>query len=114
MIAWGKWLYDLLNLVVIAPEAKSWGIVYPWYVGFNGVESLAWFAFCLFVLIRFLRHRKTAFEILYAISFFVFGVSDVMEMHQTTLGLLTMKGIILVSIIACRKVVLGHYPKAKV
>jgi hypothetical protein len=113
MTAPGKWLYDLLNVPIIDPDAGSWGYVYHGYVGFNAFEAAAWFAICLFVLQRFARKRRTRYEILYALSFFVFGLSDIMEIYRTTLGLLTVKGIILMSILACRKVVLGFYPQAK-
>jgi hypothetical protein len=110
----GKWFYRLLSIAIIEPDQNSWGQVYAWYVGFNGFEALAWFVFCLFVAFRFIAQRKTYYEILYALSFLAFGVSDLMEMHQTTLGLLAAKGIILMSILACRKVVLNFYPKWKV
>jgi hypothetical protein len=114
MTAPGKWFYRLLALVLIDPDLKTWGFVYSWYVGFNAFEASAWFAFCLFVASRFALHRKTWYEILYALSFLVFGVSDLMEIYQTTVGLLIVKGIILASILACRKVVLVYYPLAKV
>jgi hypothetical protein len=109
----GKWFYELLAMPIINPDLASWGFVYHGYVGFNAFEAAAWFGFCLFVAGRFLRHRKTWYEILYSLSFLVFGVSDLMEIYQTTLGLLAVKGIILMSILACRKVVLESYPKAK-
>ena len=109
----GKWFYRLIEIVLIDPDQKTWGFVYNLYVGFNAFEAVAWFAFCLFVAVRYIAHRKTWYEILYSLSFLVFGVSDVMEMHQTTIGLLVVKGIILASILACRKVVLNFYPLAK-
>jgi hypothetical protein len=113
MIDLGKWFYRFLAIVLINPDLSTWGFVYYCYVGFNAFEAIAWFAFSLFVGIRFALHRQTWYEILYALSFLVFGVSDVMEMYQTTFGLLIAKGIILMSIIAGRKVALGYYPGAK-
>jgi hypothetical protein len=110
----GQWLYRLLALVLIDPDQKTWGIVYHFYVDFNAFEAFAWFCFSAFVGGRFIARRKTWYEILYALSFFAFGVSDVMEIFQTTVGLLLVKGIILISILACRKVVLQFYPLAKV
>ena len=109
----GKWFYRLLAIVLIDPDQKTWGLVYYFYVGFNAFEVLAWFAFCLFVAARFVMHKRTWYEILYALSFFVFGISDLMEIYQTTVGLLVMKGIILASILACRKAVLNFYPLSK-
>jgi hypothetical protein len=109
----GQWFYRLLAAVLIDPDLRSWGFVYYLYVGFNALEACAWFAFCLFVAVRYIRRRKTWYEILYSLSFLTFGVSDVMEMHHTTVGLLVAKGIILASILACRKVVLGSYPGAR-
>jgi hypothetical protein len=113
MASLGDWLYRYLSIVIINPEKQTWGIVYLFYTGFNAIEALAWFFFCLFVAVRFTIHRKTGYEILYSLSFLAFGISDVMEIHQTTVGLLLAKGIILISILACRKVVLKSYPQAK-
>ncbi|MCC6126520.1 MAG: hypothetical protein IT426_16290 [Pirellulales bacterium] len=109
----GIWLYRLLALTIIDPDQKSWGIVYSCYVGFNAFEACAWFCFGLFVAGRFFARRKTWYEILYALSFLAFGISDLMEIHRTTVGLLLTKGIILASILACRKVVLQFYPQWK-
>jgi hypothetical protein len=109
----GRWFYQLLAFVIIDPNQQTWGFFYPFYIGFNALEALAWFSFGLFVAVRFIAHRKTWYEILYSLSFLAFGISDVMEIHQTTVGLLLAKGIILISILACRKVVLSFYSFSK-
>lgn len=109
----GQWFYRWSDFVLISPDVRSWGFVYHLYVGFNALEACAWFAFCLFVAIRFAARRRTWYEVLYSLSFLVFGISDVMEMHHTTVGLLIAKGVILASILACRKVALGFYPGAR-
>jgi hypothetical protein len=69
MSAPGKWFYELLATPIINPDLASWGFVYHGYVGFNAFEAAAWFGFCLFVAGRFLRHRKTWYELLYSLSF---------------------------------------------
>lgn len=109
----GKWFYDLLAIKIVDPNRIEWGWFYDVYEWFNAFEAVFWFGFCLFVAVRFVMHRKTYYEILYSLSFLVFGISDVMEVNHTTLGLLIGKGIILTSLIACRKVVLNFYPLAK-
>jgi hypothetical protein len=109
----GKWFCDLLAIRIVDPNRIEWGRFYPVYEWFNAFEAVFWFGFCLFVAGRFALNRKTWHEILYSLSFLAFGISDMMEVNHTTLGLLAAKGIILAWIIACRKVVLNVYPLAK-
>lgn len=83
------------------------------YVGFNFAEALAWLAFAAFVICRWIRNRKTRYEWVYAGSFLLFGVSDLLEMAGLTVGLLLFKAGVLLAIISSRKVVTDHYPEAK-
>ena len=83
------------------------------YVGFNGLEALLWWSLAGYVWTRWIRHRKTPLEHLYAVSFVFFGVTDVLEMDSYTVGLLLLKGFILASILLCRRLVLMHYPGRK-
>jgi hypothetical protein len=106
----GRWFYDLLGTVLIVPDRNLSGLGYSCYVGFNAFEATVWVALGLFVAVRFLRNRRSGYEVLYSLSFFAFGISDVMEIYRTTLGLVAAKGILLISILACRRIVLGFYP----
>ena len=55
----GQWFYRWSDFVLISPDLRSWGFVYHLYVGFNALEACAWFAFCLFVAIRFAARSKS-------------------------------------------------------
>ncbi len=83
------------------------------YIPFNLIEAVFWLAIGLYVLIRYLRHRKTWYELQYSLSFSLFGITDLIETHSTTLWLLGFKAACLLAILQGRKLVLGFYPDAK-
>ncbi|MFN0056289.1 MAG: hypothetical protein ACKV0T_29435 [Planctomycetales bacterium] len=84
------------------------------YVGFNAVEAALWMALAIYVLVRCARQRRMAVEVVYAFGFLVFGLTDVFEMQQLTLGLLAVKLFVLISILLARSIVVRHYPGAKI
>lgn len=83
------------------------------YIPFNLAEALIWFALGVFVLVRYLRHRKSWYELQYSLSFTLFGITDLIETHATTIWLLCFKAACLLAILQGRKLVIANYPKAK-
>ena len=61
------------------------------YHGFNLVEGAAWFLFSMLVFARWIRHRKSAAELGYALAFLTFGLTDFVEAWISTSGLLWLK-----------------------
>ncbi|MFC4992153.1 hypothetical protein [Rubritalea tangerina] len=77
--------------------------LFDWlYVGFNWLEAAAWLAFSLVILLRFVRTRDTPWDLLYAAFLLLFALSDVAEVYQLTLGLLTLKVLIFLGILISR------------
>ncbi|NOX52912.1 MAG: hypothetical protein GXP27_00425 [Planctomycetes bacterium] len=100
--------YPLID--VASPSLES----YRWiYVPFNIGEAAAWFAIASFVGYRYAKHRQTGYELLYAASFLLFGATDLIEIHSTTVWLLGFKAACLLAILLGRKLVIGYYPGAK-
>ena len=106
--------YRLYNLMLIETDFPNVQGGMWVYVAFNFVEALAWHAFAIFVLYRFLRRRKTRVELLYAFSFLLFGLSDLIEMGGLSVGLLLFKGACIAAILAARQHVLHFYPGKKI
>lgn len=75
------WRYD--------PRADWYAQPYHWI---NLVEGSFWLGFALLVLVRFLRHRRSPLELLYAFAFFTFGLSDYREACAVESWLILFKG----------------------
>lgn len=85
------------------------------YHYFNLVEGTAWIVFAGLVLGRFTRHRKSSLELLYAVAFLSFGVTDFVEANRLTSGLLLLKGANLAVLLWLRaQVIRRFYPESKV
>jgi len=84
------------------------------YVPFNVLEGLVWVGFFYYLLRRHLRHRKTPWEVTYAVSFLLFGASDFAEVFVLPVWPLLAKAILFGSILYCRRIVLRHYPGRKI
>lgn len=83
------------------PETAGFGdYAYRW---FNLVEAAAWFAFAALVFRRWKRKRHSRLELLYALSFVAFGLTDVAEAWQQSLPLLTLKGVVLAGFLMMRR-----------
>jgi hypothetical protein len=105
--------YDILNYEIICvqrPSLIGWNV---FYVIFNYIEAVFWFGIALYVLFRYIKNRKTWYELLYTLSFFVFGVTDLIEVWGMTLGVLLLKGVCLLAIFQGRKLVIEKYPDKK-
>lgn len=82
--------------------------------GFNFVEAAAWFVFAVLVLSRWGRHHKSGLELWYALTFVLFGISDLVEAQHLTSWLLWWKGANLVALFWLRRTVLRqHYPESR-
>ena len=87
---------------------------YWWvYVPFNIAEALAWLAIACFIFVRYLRHRRTWYELQYCASFVLFAVTDLVEVYGTTPWLLGLKAACLLAILQGRKLVIGYYHRAR-
>ena len=108
MSGWHLITYPLIDTA--SPSLGRYRVV---YISFNVAEAAAWFAIAVFVCYRYMRHRKTWYELLYALSFVLFGVTDLIETHSTTVWLLGFKAACLLAILLGRRLVVGYYPDAK-
>ena len=79
------------------------------YVWFNWLEGFLWFAIALYVLIRFLINRRSPVELCYVCYLISFGITDLMEVTRLTVGLLAVKGLVLLGILVCRHYTLQAY-----
>lgn len=102
--------YDVMNYPLINTEDGSLGSYQLPYIVFNYLEALCWFGCSMRVLGRYLRHRRTPFEIGYFCSFLMFSISDIIETSGTTPLLLLFKGACILTIIGFRKLILPLYP----
>ena len=51
------------------------------YRGFNLFEGLAWVLFAVLVFVRYLRRGQSKLEIVYAVIFLLFGLTDFREAY---------------------------------
>ncbi|HET6879165.1 MAG TPA: hypothetical protein VFI31_03355 [Pirellulales bacterium] len=94
-----------------AGEAFGFSPVYHW---FNLAEGVAWCLVAGLVVRRFARQRKSKLEIIYALAFLTFGVSDFVEAQALTTWLILAKGLNLAVLFALRRHLLRrHYPASK-
>ena len=85
------------------------------YRAFNLLEGLAWLCFCGLVLYRWYRHRRSPWEWGYALAFITFGITDFCEAYAQSLGLILIKGAVLVWMMLVRhRATRVWYPGAKV
>ncbi|MCA9078722.1 MAG: hypothetical protein KDA93_27105 [Planctomycetaceae bacterium] len=99
------WTYD--------PQTTgTWGYVYRW---FNLFEGTVWLVFGGLVLHRWRRHRKSPLEPMYALTFLLFGLTDFREAYVQSMGLVVLKGLILLALLAFRRhVMTKHYCDSRV
>jgi len=92
------WRYD--------PTATD-AVIYSW---FNVAEAVAWFAIAGYVLGRFAKYRRTGLEVVYGVTFILFGISDLWESYIVQPWLIGVKGLIFIGLVAMRmRLVRRHY-----
>jgi hypothetical protein len=80
------------------------------YVGFNGLEAVAWFVIAAWVIVRDRPDGPQLIEIAYALAFVAFGLTDVAEILALPIWLLIAKGAILIAIVVLRRRVIRLRP----
>lgn len=91
-------------------SAGFWSYLYR---SFNLIEGIFWVAFAAIVLRRYLLHRKSLWEVIYAVVFFIFGLTDFVEANEMSAPLLVAKAVILVALFTLRHHVhRRYYPAA--
>lgn len=84
------------------------------YRGFNLVEGCAWLVIAALVLWRYRRFRRSPLELVYAIAFVTFGLSDFWEAYELTSALITFKGANLIVLLLLRRAILRrYYPQSR-
>lgn len=108
-----KWFQRIWNYEFLTTDFTNATTFTVTYVSFNAIEALIWFAVGSYVLIRYARRGKSAFNLMYAAAFAIFAISDLLEIVGYSLALLMLKAVTLGLILACRAIVLAEYPGAK-
>jgi hypothetical protein len=80
------------------------------YAGFNLAEAAAWLACAVRVGWRGLRRPHGRIAAAYAAAFTAFAITDLIEADALTVGLLLVKGVVLLLILACRRIVVDRLP----
>jgi hypothetical protein len=84
------------------------------YHFFNLFEGVVWVTLSILVLGRFLKRPKSAIEVVYALAFFVFGLTDFREAYSLESWLIWVKAINLLVLIRLRSIVIKrYYPTSK-
>ncbi len=85
------------------------------YRGLNLIEGCVWLVFAGQVLARYLRHRHSPLELLYALAFALFGASDFREACALQGWLIVAKGLNLALLVWLRQIVIRrYYPASRV
>ncbi len=72
------------------------------YHGFNLFEGAAWCLLAVLVAIRFAKHRRSKWEIVYCLAFVSFCASDFREAYRLETWLIAAKLINLIALFALR------------
>ncbi|WP_373652161.1 hypothetical protein [Schlesneria sp. DSM 10557] len=80
---------------------------------FNFVEATAWLIFAVLVFRRWEIHRRSPMEVPYALSFVLFGISDVIEAWILTSWLLWWKAVNLIVLFLLRRMIMRNYPGSR-
>lgn len=89
----------------------GWGLAYRW---FNLGEAAVWLLCAVLVLDRWRRRRRSPLELLYALAFTTFGLTDVLEASVISAGLVLLKGANLIALLCLRAHVLRRwYPESR-
>jgi hypothetical protein len=92
-------------------DGQRFTVIYHW---FNIAEGCAWAVCSGLVLRRSLTHRKSRSEILYAIAFLTFAITDFAEAWAQTSWLIWLKLLNLIVLFQLRRMIMSrYYPAAK-
>lgn len=94
------------------PVETSWFSIS--YHIFNLVEGAAWVILAALVLRRYLADRRSAIEVVYALAFLSFGLTDFREAYRLETWLIWVKLANLAVLLYLRAVVIGRfYPESR-
>jgi hypothetical protein len=83
------------------------------YHAFNLFEGAVWIVLAGLVLRRFIGFRHSRVELLYALAFFTFGLTDFQEAYALTSWLIWIKAINLLVLLGLRTYIMKRfYPKS--
>ena len=88
------------------PSADWFHQLYSW---FNVVEGWFWLLFAALVLGRYVKHRRSPVEVVYAAAFFTFGLSDFRESYVLETWLVIFKAVNLAALVYLRWLVLSRW-----
>ena len=99
------WTYD--------SAADDWFThLYHW---FNLLEGCIWLGIAILVMVRFLRHRRTSLEVVYALAFCAFALTDFREAWEQSTWLIGIKLLNLILLFRLRQWTMSkHYPAARI
>ena len=88
--------------------------VYAPYHVFNLFEGCAWLAFAGAVFLRYVKNRKSIFELWYSLAFLTFGLTDFKEAYALSSWLIWLKLANLFLIVRLRsRLIRDYYPSSK-
>lgn len=99
----------LLDHVITSVNNTPQSLFETCYVYFNWFEAVSWFCLGAYVWGRYIKYRRTKLELIYGFYISVFGLTDVLEVYQLTVGLFLTKVLVLLSILVCRHYVVHEY-----
>jgi hypothetical protein len=95
------------------PADRSWHAVFVHT--FNLMEGAVWLAFSGLVVRRYIQRKNSAWELVYALAFLTFGLSDLVEAYSLTSWLIWFKLVNLVFLWKLRQLVRTQwYPENRI
>lgn len=88
------------------PNESGYSLPYHWL---NLIEGSIWILLAALVLVRYLRHRNSKWELWYAFAFLLFGLSDYREAYALQTWLIWAKGINLLTLFYLRRLLIRRY-----
>jgi hypothetical protein len=106
---------ELMSLELSHWQDYSFTNVYFYIQWFNVIEALTWFSIAFLIVKRFKSQGQSAFEILYAVCFLIFGLTDCFEAWSFHNWLILFKWFNLLAVLYFRSLVLRKwYQNSKV
>ncbi len=108
-------MWEIVSYRIIDFDYSSGGFLPLFYYWFNVVEGVAWSVIGAYVFGRYLKNRKSVYEIVYSTLFLVFGLSDFREVADLPVWLLGLKGFVLAGLLWVRFILKkDYYPGLKI
>jgi hypothetical protein len=101
-------IYEVLNYKILD---TAWPIMqeYNWiYQPFNAIESAIWLAYIPRTIIKYGKSAPRLIISLQCISFFLFSLSDMIEITSTSVLLILFKAAILIALIVGHRAIISN------